>query len=76
MIGFISFALSAGFGRVFNYRSERPESNPVFLLVTIVLLVVSFFFPKFIDTRGLEVEDKQFETTYGVLYKKYRFWNN
>ena len=44
------------------------------VLVTISLLGFSFFFGKFVDISYMEVGGK-FETTYGVMYKKYRYWN-
>jgi hypothetical protein len=76
IISYLSFASNAGYGRAFDYRSddERPKSSPVFVALTILLLAVALFFPTFVD-QGLQEEGGQFDKTYGIFYKKYRYWN-
>ena len=45
-------------------------------MVAVIAFLIggALFFAKFVDKAFME-EDKMFETTFGVFYKKYRYWN-
>jgi hypothetical protein len=70
----LSFAEKSGFGRIFNYNEERPESEVFQFILISFLLGSAFFFPLFVDQAEKDQFD-QFKTTFGVFYAKYRYWN-
>jgi Kef-type K+ transport system membrane component KefB len=49
VFSFLFFTFKAGIGRALNHRTERPDSNPIFLVIVILLLMAAFIFPTFVD---------------------------
>ena len=72
MISFLSFAYGAGIGRgLYSSDIEKPPANKVLLALVIFLTAFTFFFTRYSDIIKVE-KDEQYETTYGVIYLKYR----